>query len=66
MISEVESLYARLDKLRMTPADRELAKARLAQAEAFASGLHAAYMRLARLVHGRRPRGQDVWGPEAL
>jgi len=60
MISEVESLYTRLDKLRMTPADRELAKARLAQAEAFAALLHAALERLGRVVRGgdhgpRRP-----------
>lgn len=60
MISEVETLYSRLDKVRMTPADRELAKARLAQAEAFAGVLHAAIERLGRLFHGgdhgpRRP-----------
>ncbi len=52
MITEVETLYSRLDKLRMTPADRELAKARLAQAEAFAAGLHAVMERLRRLVRG--------------
>ena len=66
MISEIQTLYSRLDSLPMTPAERELARARLAQAEAFSAWLHAAYTRLAGLVHGRRPRGQDVWGSEAL
>jgi len=58
MISEVETLYSRLEKLRMTSADRELAKARLAQAEAFAAGLHAIVSQLSRRVRGasRGPR----------
>ena len=67
MISEIQTLYSRLDALRMTPADRELARARLEQAEAFAAGLHAAYARLAGLVRSRRPSArQDLLGPEAL
>jgi len=35
-ITELEVLYRRLDEVRMTAADRELAKARLAQADAVA------------------------------
>lgn len=62
--TELEAFYDRLDKIRMTPADRELAKARLAQAEAFAAALHAAVAAVRKLfsVH----IGQDLSAPEAL
>ena len=57
MITEIETLYTRLDKLPMTPADRELAKARLEQAEAFAEGLHALLAALGRLLPSRHGQG---------
>jgi hypothetical protein len=50
MVTEIETLYTRLDKLPLTPADRHLAKARLAQAEALADLLHRAAASLARLI----------------
>jgi hypothetical protein len=50
MITEIETLYARLDKMRLTTADRHLAKARLAQAEALADLLHRALASVARLT----------------
>lgn len=53
MLTELETLYTRLDKLRMTPAERELAKARLAQAEAFAAALAGAVSALGRLASHR-------------
>ena len=53
MTTEIETLYARLDKLPVTPAERALAKARLEQAEAFAAAVHAAFAGLGRLVRGR-------------
>jgi hypothetical protein len=53
MISELETLFKRLDEMRMTPAERNLAKARLMQADAIANGLHAAFRNLARLIPGR-------------
>jgi hypothetical protein len=59
MITELEALYKRLDEMRMTPADRELAKARLAQAEAFVAAFEGALARLARLIgayNARAPR----------
>ncbi|MDH4096417.1 MAG: hypothetical protein OEV81_16710 [Betaproteobacteria bacterium] len=60
-ITELETFYLRLDAMRMTPADRELAKARLDQAEAFAAALHAALSWL------RRPgEGQHVFGHDPL
>ena len=57
MITEIETLYTRLDKLRMTPAERELAKARLAQAEVFAEAVHAAVAALRRLIPHRGHHG---------
>ena len=66
MISEIETLYTRLEKLRMTPADRELAKARLEQAEAFAAAIHGAIVKLGQLLRGRGRPGKDLWGSEAL
>lgn len=53
MISELEALLKRLDEMRMTPAERNLAKARLMQAEAIANGLQAAMKALGRLIPGR-------------
>jgi hypothetical protein len=53
MITEVETLYDRLDRMRMSPADRHLAKASLEQAEAFAEFLHRALHALTRLSRGR-------------
>jgi hypothetical protein len=49
MMSELEVLYRRLDEMRMTQADRHMAKASLAQAEALAE-LRA---RAARFIRGR-------------
>jgi hypothetical protein len=60
-ITELETFYLRLDRMRMTPAERELAKAHLAQAEAFAGVLHAGLSWLRRLKEG-----QHVFGPEPL
>lgn len=56
-ITELEAFYLRLDKMRMTAADRELAKARLAQADALAKGMLGAAGLLKRLfsAHGLRP-----------
>lgn len=53
MISELETLFKRLDEMRMSPAERNLAKARLMQAEAIAHGLQAALKALGRLIPGR-------------
>jgi hypothetical protein len=61
MTTEIEALFARLEKMRMTPADRELAKARLAQADAFAAALLASLSWLRRLKER-----QHVFGPEPL
>lgn len=52
MISELEALFKRLDEMRMTPAERNLAKARLMQAEAIAIGLQACLRALGRLIPG--------------
>jgi len=63
MITEVETLYDRLDRTRMAPADRHLARARLAQAEAFADFLHKAVAAMARLMQGQSaqaPRRPDL------
>lgn len=51
--TELETLYDRLDKIRMTPADRALAKVRLAQAEAFAEAVHGVVAALKRLLPGQ-------------
>jgi hypothetical protein len=53
MVTEIETLYTRLDEIHMTPADRHLAKARLAQAEALADLLHGAIAGLARVIGAR-------------
>jgi len=60
MITELEVLYARLDNVRMTAADRALARANLEQAEALADLLAGALALVRRLVRsgdegGRRP-----------
>jgi hypothetical protein len=63
MITEIEALYARLDSIRMSPADRHLARVRLEQAEALADLLHKAVAALARLIRGRSaraPRSSDL------
>jgi hypothetical protein len=52
----INELYARLDEVRMTPADRQLAKASLAQADALATFILAAVAFLARLVTPRPNR----------
>lgn len=60
MITELEVLYTRLDSVRMTPADRALARANLEQAEALAALLAGALALVRRLARsggagGRRP-----------
>ncbi|HZN87312.1 MAG TPA: hypothetical protein VFB53_11070 [Burkholderiales bacterium] len=50
------ALYARLDEIRMSPADRLAARSALAQADALADFLLGA-MRLVRRLAGARPRG---------
>ena len=57
MITEVETLYTRIEMMRMTPAERELARARLEQAEAFAEAVHAAVTGLRKLVPHRPHHG---------
>ncbi len=64
MTTEIEALFAHLDRMRMTPAERELAKARLEQAEAFAAALHAAVAAVKKLFPAHN--GQDLSAPEAL
>ena len=53
MITEIEALYTRLEQLRLTPADRALARARLEQAEAFAAGLHCVATAVRKLLSAR-------------
>jgi len=63
MDTELEAIYARLDRMRMSQADRHLARARLAQAEVFASLLHKAVATAARLMQGQSaqaPRRPDL------
>ena len=63
MISKIETLYRRLDEVRMTPADRHMAKVQLARAEALADLLHKAATGLARLLRvriARAPRSLDL------
>lgn len=55
--SGLEALYARLDEIRMSEAERLQARAALAQADALAEFLLGA-MRLARRLAGARPRGR--------
>lgn len=52
----LQALYARLDEIHMSPADRLAARSALAQADALADFLLGA-MRLARRLAGARPRG---------
>lgn len=52
-MNDLNMLYSRLDEIRMTPADRQLAKASLAQADALASLVLAAGAFIARLVTPR-------------
>ena len=52
MTSELEALYARLDQMRMTEADRHMAKVHLARAEALAEMCAA----VARFIRGRSAR----------
>jgi len=71
MITELETLYRRLDEMRMSAADRELAKARLAQADALAQFVLAAVAALRRLTRVRSaqaPRSPDLQaqGPNSL
>jgi len=67
MITELDVLYKRIDEMSMTPADRELAKARLAQAEALAAAFEGALTKLARLIGAhsvRAPRTLGLAGRE--
>ena len=65
MISEIETLYQRLDEMRMTPADRHMAKVQLARAEALADLLHQATTGLARLLRARSARAPRSLGLQA-
>jgi hypothetical protein len=65
MISEIETLYQRLDEMRMTPADRHMAKVQLARAEALADLLHQAATGLARLLRARSARASRSLGLQA-
>lgn len=63
MDTELEAIYARLDRMRMSEADRHLARARMAQAEAFAGFLHKAIAAASRLIQGQSaqaPRRPDL------
>lgn len=63
MTTELEALYARLDRVRMTEADRHMAKAHLARAEALANFLHSAVVGLTRIIRARSaqaPRSSDL------
>ena len=62
-MNDLNVLYSRLDEVRMTSADRQLAKASLAQAEALANFLQRLAAALARLRRGRSaraPRSLDL------
>jgi hypothetical protein len=62
-ITELETLYRRLDETRMSAADRELAKARLAQADALAGfflALGAGVTRLMRAGSAPAPRSSGL------
>lgn len=63
MDTELAAIYARLDRIRMSEAERHLARARMEQAEAFAALLHRAVAAVARLMQGRSaqaPRRPDL------
>lgn len=62
MITELDVLYQRLDQMNMTPADRELAKARLAQADALAAAFQGAVATLARLIGAQSDRAPRTLG----
>ena len=62
MITELETLYKRLDEMSMTPADRALAKARLAQADALAATFQRALAGLARLIGAQSARAPRTLG----
>lgn len=62
MITELEVLYKRLDEMNMTPADRELAKARLAQADAIAGAFQGALAGFARLIGAHSVRAPRTLG----
>ena len=53
MKTRTEPLYARVEALPLQYADRELAKAYLADADAFASFLYGAVAAVKRLIAGR-------------
>jgi hypothetical protein len=53
MTTKLEALYARLDRVHMTEADRHMAKVHLARAEALANFFHGALARLSRIVRAR-------------
>ncbi len=59
MISELEALYISVDKIRMSEADRHMAKVRLAQADAFA-GLLLGGVDLVKRLLGSRPRRRPL------
>lgn len=62
-MTEFEAMYARLDRVRMSEADRHLARAHLEQAEALAEILHKGVSALARLIRARSapaPRSRDL------
>lgn len=59
MTSELEALYQRLDQMRMTEADRHLAKIHLAQAEALVD-LCAAAVRVIRGRSAQAPRSSGL------
>lgn len=52
----LQALYARLDEIHMSPADRLAARSALAQADALADFLLGA-VRIVRRLAGERPRG---------
>jgi hypothetical protein len=61
--TELEALYAHLDRVRMTEADRQMAKANLARGEALADFLHRAVAGLTRIIRARSaraPRSPDL------
>jgi hypothetical protein len=63
MTTELEALYAHLDRVRMTEADRHMAKVHLARAEALADFLHGAVAGLTRIIRARSaraPRSLDL------
>jgi hypothetical protein len=65
MVTELEALYTRLDKIRMTEADRHMARASLEQAEALADALMGAIALLRRVTRGRSARAPRSLGLQA-